>query len=303
MVKSKNVLIAGGKGFLGQSLQAYFQELGFCVRILTRHPQKQNEVYWDGQNLGDWIAEIEWADILINLAGKSVDCRYTEANKKAIIDSRVDSTHILAVAIKKAEHKPQIWLNSSSATIYVHAESTGMTEDQGVIGDDFSMNVCKAWEKEFFKHDLQHTRRVALRTSIVLGNDGGAYPKLKGLVRFFMGGYQGNGRQYVSWIHVLDFCRAIDHIIHHPELVGPVNIVAPNPVPNKTFMRVLRKSLKRHIGLNQPKWFLELGAKLIGTETELLLKSRRVIPEYLLEAGFQFQYQEINAVFAHLNSQ
>ena len=299
-MKPKNIVIAGGAGFLGRALQSYFSGMGFPVRILTRNPKQPGDIHWDGQDLGDWISEIEWADVLINLAGKSVDCRYTDKNRKLILNSRINSTAILAKAVKQADKKPDLWLNSSSATTYVHSETQPMTEDQGIIGDDFSMNVCKAWEKEFFRHDLESTRRVAMRTAIVLGDSGGAYPKLKKIARLFMGGPQGNGKQFVSWIHILDFCKAVDHIIHHPELVGPVNIASPQPVRNSDFMKYLRERLGKSFGIGQPKWFLELGARIIGTETELLLKSRNVIPELLLESGFSFEYPKIQLALKKL---
>jgi uncharacterized protein (TIGR01777 family) len=275
-------------------LSNYFHQKGDELKILTRNPKRPNEIYWDARQLGDWIAEIEWADAVINLTGKSVDCRYTEKNKQVIVNSRVESTAILAKAISKATSPPSVWLNSSSATIYVHSESQKMTEDEGIIGDDFSMNVCKKWEEEFFKIDLNTTRRVALRTSIVLGKNGGAYPKLKTLTRLFFGGKQGNGRQFISWIHADDFCHAVDFILQHPEIVGPINVVAPNPETNTNFMRRLRKSLKRPFGIGQPIWLLELGALIVQTETELLLKSRNVAPERLLEKGFEFLHPSLD---------
>ncbi|MFT5822861.1 MAG: hypothetical protein ACI8ZM_004118 [Crocinitomix sp.] len=292
-MKTTNILIAGGSGFLGRSLEIYFQGTGCQVRLLTRNPKSENEIYWDAQNLGDWTSEVEWADVLINMTGKSVDCRYTEKNKREIISSRVDSTRILALAVQKAEQPPTAWLNAASATVYVHSETQEMTEDDGIIGDDFSMNVCKKWEAEFFQHDLMHTRRVALRTSIVMGKDGGAYPKLRQLAKLFLGGKQGSGNQFISWIHAFDFCKAVHFIIDHPEIVGAVNVVGPTPMRNKEFMAVLRKSLNRSFGLGQSKWLLELGARMIGTESELLLKSRNVIPERLLEKGFKFEFETV----------
>lgn len=287
---TKHILIAGGSGYLGTELRAYFEELGCAVKILSRKTKGTDHIHWDGQHLGDWIAEVEWADVLINLAGKSVNCRYTEENKKQILRSRIDSTAILCKAVNQAKEPPKLWINSSSATTYVHSENQQMTEDEGIIGDDFSMNICKSWEAEFFKCNLNHTRRVAIRTSIVLGRNGGALPMLRKITRLLMGGKQGNGKQFFSWIHVNDFCRAIEFIIDHPELVGPVNVTAPNPVQNTELMKLIRKKMKIPFGFPQPKWVLELGGRLIGTETELLLKSRNVIPERLEEAGFKFNH-------------
>lgn len=290
----KHILIAGGSGFLGRELQQFFQEKELEVRILTRSPKLEGDVQWDGEQLGDWTDQIEWADVLINMTGKSVDCRYTDENKKKILSSRLDSTAILCEAINQAEKPPKLWINSSSATTYVHSESQQMTEDEGIIGDDFSMGVCKQWEATFFSCNLNHTRRVATRTSIVLGRSGGAYPMLRKISRFGMGGKQGNGNQFFSWIHIQDFCRAIEYIINSPGIVGPVNVTAPNPVRNKELMKLIRKKVKAPFGIPQPKWLLELGAKIIGTETELLLKSRNVIPERLLEMGFEFEFENVD---------
>jgi uncharacterized protein (TIGR01777 family) len=295
------ILLAGGSGFLGQLLSTYFLNQGDELKILTRTPKRPNEIYWDARQLGDWISEIEWADAVINLTGKSVDCRYTEKNRQLILNSRIESTAILAKAIAKADNPPEIWINSSSATIYVHSESQQMTEDEGIIGDDFSMNICKKWEEEFFKIDLNTTRRVALRTSIVLGKNGGAYPKLKTLTKLFLGGKQGNGRQFISWIHADDFCRSVHFILHHPEIVGPINLVAPNPETNKNFMSELRKSLNRPFGIGQPVWLLEVGAVIVQTETELLLKSRNVAPERLLEKRFEFLYPTLPSALKNLS--
>lgn len=300
MIERKHILMAGGTGFLGQVLKRYFEGMGFQIKNLTRNPTCDTDVFWNAKELGDWTSEIEWADIVINLTGKSVDCRYTPKNRKEIIDSRVQSTSVLAQAIEVAEQPPALWINAASATIYVHSETQQMTEDEGIIGDDFSMNVCKKWEAAFFSTNLDHTRRVALRTSIVLGRNGGAYPKLKQLTNLFFGGKQGNGDQFISWIHELDFCRAVDFIIHHANIVGAINIVAPQPIRNKDFMAILRKTLGKKCGIGQSKWVLELGARMIGTETELLLKSRNVIPERLLEKGFGFQFNNIEACLANL---
>ncbi len=286
----KRLLIAGGTGFLGQSLEAYFQQRGDQVTILTRNPRADNHRRWNGESLGAWTAEIEEADVVINLTGKSVDCRYTEANRAEILRSRVASTQVLGQAIAAADRPPAVWLNASSATIYVHADHQRMTEASGIIGDDFSMSVCQAWEEAFFGFDLPETRQVALRTSIALGNGGGAFPKMKTITRLGLGGRQGSGEQWMSWIHITDFCRAIAHIIHHEDIKGPINVTAPCPMRNRIFMRHLRAARGVPVGISQPVALLELGAWLLGTETELLLKSRNVHPERLLASGFEFQF-------------
>lgn len=297
---TQHILIAGGSGFLGTALRNHFENKGHQVSVLSRNASAPHEIQWDGKTLDAWAKAIEQADIVINLCGKNVNCRYTKKNRTAILNSRLETTAILCEAIQVAKNPPKVWLNASSATIYVHAEHELMTEDEGIIGDDFSMSVCKNWEKQFFSCQFNHTRRVALRTSIVLGEDDGAFPLLNRLSKFGMGGKQGNGRQFFSWIHLQDFCRAVEYIIQNPGFVGPVNVTAPNPIRNKKLMRLLRQQNKMPFGLPQPKWLLELGAALIGTETELLLKSRNVYPERLLENGFEFEIGEIEDALNHL---
>jgi uncharacterized protein (TIGR01777 family) len=244
---------------------------------------------------------MEGTDVLINLTGKSVDCRYNEKNKEEIYKSRIDSTKVLQQAVDQCITKPKIWLNASSATIYIHSETHLNTEENGIIGDDFSMNICKNWEKEFFKMNNEQTRKVALRTSIVLGNNGGAFPKLQMITRFGLGGKQGRGQQKVSWIHIDDFCKAVEWIINHEDMSGTVNVTAPNPVSNEDLMIRMRKHLKIPFGLNAPVWQLEVASLFLNTETELLLKSRNVYPEKLIKAGFQFTYPELDKALQHLS--
>lgn len=294
------IVIAGGSGFLGRALQQYFSTASNEIIVLNRSPRSANEIQWDGKNQGDWSRVIDGADVLINLAGKSVDCRYTEANKNAISSSRIDSTRALQEAVNRASHKPAVWINASSATIYIHAATRQMDEYTGTIGDDFSMNVCKNWEAAFFKENNQGTRKVAIRTSIVLGNEGGAYPKLKALTKAFLGGHQGDGQQMMSWIHIHDFCQAIEHIINDQEIDGHVNVTAPEPLPNRDFMRLLREKYRRPFGLSQNRLLLELGAIFLRTEAELLLKSRNVYPEKLMLQGFRFKYPTIEQALQQL---
>lgn len=294
------IIIAAGTGFLGNNLEKYFVQKGHEVFILTRNPKNKNHIKWDAKTIGDWKNHLENADVLINLAGKSVDCRYTDANKKEIYSSRIDSTKVLQQAIGQCTDKPKIWLNSSSATIYIHSETHLNTEENGVIGDDFSMNICKSWEQEFFREETEGVRKVALRTSIVLGNSGGAFTKLKVITKIGLGGKQGRGNQNVSWIHIDDFCRAVDHIIQNGNLTGKINITAPNPLSNKEFMQKLRKEMKMPFGLDAAVWQLEIASVFLQTETELLLKSRNVYPEKLLQNGFQFKFPTVESAFQHL---
>ena len=296
----KKIIIAGGTGFLGTELTKHFRKEGHEVFILTRSPKAEHHIYWDAKTAGPWTEALEGADVLINLTGKCVDCRYHEDNKKEIIRSRVESTQILNQVVQKLQQAPKVWLNASSATIYVHAESQVMTESNGIIGDDFSMNVCKKWEAAFFACPMATVRKVALRISIVFGNAGGGYPKMKWITRLGMGGHQGNGQQKVSWIHIIDFCRAVDFIINEQELKGAVNLAAPNPIANHELMNTIRRRHHMPFGIPQPAALLEVGALLIGTETELLLKSRNVYPEQLLKAGFTFLHEEIREAIAAL---
>ena len=296
----KTLVIAGGTGFLGQLLEQHFMAQGYRVILLTRRPRADHHVPWDGKTLGSWTDVLEGADVLINLSGKSVDCRYTDANREAIRRSRRESTEVLRTAVANASHPPSVWLNASSATIYVHAEHQRMTETNGIIGDDFSMLVCREWEEAFFRANLPQTRRVALRTSIVLGHGGGAYPKMRTITRLGLGGHQGTGRQWMSWLHATDFCRAVEHIIDHQDITGVVNVTAPQPVRNRDFMQHVRTALKVSFGIPQPVALLELGACLLSTETELLLKSRYVYPDRLLATGFTFRFDDIGEALRHL---
>lgn len=289
----KTIVIAGGTGFLGQILENYFTEKKYYVKILTRKPKKANHIYWNAKDLGDWQMALENTEAVVNLTGKSVDCRYTETNKKVIYKSRIESTALLGLAINRCEIPPKIWFNSSTATIYRHSLDKQMTEENGDIGNDFSMNIAKSWEHSFYNITNSKTRKIALRTSIVMGKSGGALIPLKMLTKFGLGGKQASGKQKVSWIHELDFARAIDFLMNNKTLDGNFNLSAINPTDNNTLMQSIRRCLGIPFGINHPIWLLKLGAKLIGTETELVLKSRNVIPKRLIDNGFKFKYEHI----------
>ncbi|CAD7797560.1 Epimerase family protein [Chryseobacterium aquaeductus] len=294
------IIIAAGTGFLGKNLEKYFTEKGNEVYILTRNPKRKNEISWDAKTLDTWKNLLENCDVLINLTGKSVDCRYTERNKKEIYSSRIESTKVLQKAVDQCVSKPKVWLNASSATIYVHSEKHLNTEKNGIIGDDFSMNICKSWEKEFFKVETENVRKVALRTSIVLGNNGGAFTKLKMITKFGLGGKQGRGNQNVSWIHIDDFCTAVEFIIRNNNISGEINVTAPNPLSNEEFMKKLSKEMRIPFGINAAVWQLEIASIFLKTETELLLKSRNVYPEKLIKNEFQFSYPNVESAFSNL---
>ncbi|WP_367881784.1 TIGR01777 family oxidoreductase [Ferruginibacter sp.] len=240
------------------------------------------------------IKALENAAILVNLAGKSVDCRYNDQNKKEILDSRINTTIALGDAILKCKNPPKLWINSSTATIYRHAEDRPMTESAGEIGSGFSVNIATSWEKAFFGFELKNTRQVALRMAIVLGKDGGVLKPLKRLVQFGLGGRQGTGRQMFSWIHVEDIFEIILFLKKHTILEGVFNVSAPNPVNNYTLMKSLRNNMKVRFGAPAPVWLLRIGAVIIRTETELILKSRWVVPERLLACGYIFKFEQLD---------
>ena len=296
----KKIIIAGGSGFLGKVLETYFVQKEYQVKILTRNPKRNNEIYWNAKDLGAWTNHLENAEALINMTGKSVDCRYTESNKKEIYNSRIDSTNLLGLAINLCENPPKAWFNSSTATIYRHSLDKQMTEENGEIGNNFSMDIAKSWEKAFYKVTNHKTRKIALRTSIVMGRNGGAITPLKALTKFGLGGKQATGKQKVSWIHELDFARAIDFLMQNENLEGNFNLSVKYPTNNKTLMQIMRKVLGIPFGISHPVWLIRLGAKLIGTESELVLKSRNVIPKRLLDNGFKFQFETIELALEDL---
>jgi uncharacterized protein len=297
-----NIVIPGGTGQVGTVLARYFHSAGHTVTVLSRNPQPApwRTVFWNGECFGDWAYALEDSDAVINLAGRSVNCRYNAANRRAILDSRVRSTSILNRAIAQLAHPPSVWLNAATATIYRHALDRPMDELTGQLGGNepgapstwnFSIEVARAWEEAFFATPTPRTRKVALRSAMTMSPDrGGVFDVLLSLVRRGLGGTIGPGTQYVSWIHHTDFCRAVEFLLGHAELDGPVNLASPNPLPNRDFMRDLRHAWGAHIGLPTPEWMLEIGTFLLRTESELVLKSRRVIPTRLLDAGFQFTH-------------
>lgn len=300
---TRKIVIAAGTGFLGQAIVDHYKNDCTEIVILTRGKSKvENDlkyVHWDAQTLSGWEHELENTDILINLAGKSVDCRYTPANKKSILDSRVNSTKVLNEAVLLCKNPPKYWLNASTATIYRHSLNKQMDEYEGEIGDDFSMNVAKSWEKAFFETETPKTLKTALRTSIVLGQKGGALVPIINLVKFGLGGKQGSGNQFISWIHENDFAMATAFIVSK-KLTGIINVVSPTPVKNKDFMKTLRNILKIPFGLPIGKKLLESGARIIGTEMELVLKSRNVIPKRLQENGFEFKFPTLEGTLKNL---
>jgi len=300
----KKLVIAGGTGFLGTALINHFKDSFDEIVVLGRgdtfdHPDV-TYIQWNAKTLGLWVQALEHTNVLINMCGKSVDCRYNKRNKFLILDSRLRSTQILADGINQLDNPPKLWINSSSATIYKHATDKAQTEEDGIIGDNFSERICKQWEKTFFDRTTPHTRKVAVRSSLVLGKEGGVYPVLAKMTKNGFGGTQGNGEQFVSWIHIDDFLVATEFIMSNRMPKPVYNICAPNPIQNQDFMELFRNALHKRFGLNAKKWMLEIGAFFMRTETELILKSRRVVPLRLQQEGFQFKYNTVEQALDNL---
>ena len=283
------VVIPGGSGHIGSILARSFEREGHTVVVLSR----AGRMGWDGRTLGDWTAKLAGADVVINLAGRSVNCRYNARNRREIMESRVDSTRVVGEAIARSIWPPRLWLQMSTATIYGHRFDAA-NDENGIIGGDawrFSTDVAQAWERALDEADTPLTRKVKLRSAIVMSPEGGGpFDALLRLVRYGLGGRAGDGRQYVSWIHYRDFVRAIHWITDRDDLSGAINVAAPDPLPNSEFMAALRSAWGVRVGLPAPRWLLEAGAFLLRTETELVLKSRRVTPGLLLASGFTFEH-------------
>lgn len=314
-MKNEKIIIAGGTGFIGTALAHYFGKDNEVV-ILSRniaesannkngceHPLPSNVriIYWDGINGGAWEKELYGAAIIINLSGKSVNCRYTTKNKKLIFDSRTYPTKAIGNAIKKCTKPPKLWINAASATIYPHATTSPRDETFTEFENDFSVQVCREWEKVFEEQRTPFTRKVILRMCITLGSGGIMTPYFN-LLKFGLGGKQGNGNQMYTWIHVEDTCRIVEWLYENKEMEGTYNCCSPEAVSNKTFMKELQKATGHKFGLPAYTWMLKMGAAVIGTETELVLKSRWVVPAKLLKSGFTFKYPNIKSAFTEIIS-
>ena len=300
------IVIPGGSGQAGTILARAFHHQGNEVVVLSRSRQLRaspwRTVVWDGATLGDWVNELEGAGVVINLAGRSVNCRYTAENRRAILDSRVISTHTVGQAIARSKKPPKVWLQAGTSTIYSHRHDASNDEESGQIdgsGPDapvswlFSGEVAEAWEGALDECEVPFTRKVVLRLSMIMSPDrGGVFATLLGLVRLGLGGTFGSGKQYVSWVHEADFVRAVAWLIDHNEVAGPVNVTSPHPLPNLDFMRGLRRAWGIPFGLPAARWMLEIGGLVLKTEPELILKSRRVVPGRLLDGGFRFEFSE-----------
>lgn len=306
------LVIPGGTGFLGRVLANWFVDLGWEVVIFSRSFHSDETAFvrtvpWDGRTMGDWVRELEGTAAIVNLSGRSVNCRYHTRNRREIMDSRIESTRVLGEAMARCHCPPKVWLNSSTATIYKHSFDRSMDEATGIVAatpeakDEFSVQVATAWEREFYSAPTPQTRKVALRTAMVLGTERGTvFQVLRRLARLGLGGAMGHGRQYVSWIHEVDFCRAVEWLISHEEISGSVNVTAPNPVTNREVMRRFRQVGGMPFGLPAARWMLEIGAFFLRTETELIIKSRRVVPGILSAAGFDFRFPRLESALDDL---
>jgi uncharacterized protein (TIGR01777 family) len=298
------VVIPGGAGHLGRIVARHLHAKGNQVTVLSRSGAVAPwpVISWNGSDLDDWTTELEDADVVINLAGRSVNCRYNARNRREILESRIRTTELLGEAISKLHRPPHLWINASTATIYRHSFDQAMDEMTGELGGHeanvpdswhFSIEVATRWERAFFAANTPRTRRIALRSAMVMSAErGGTFDLLLRLVRFGLGGKPGSGKQFVSWIHEDDFVRALDHLVEREEFERTVNVASPNPLPNEEFMRILRKAWGARVGLPASQWMLEVGAIFLRTETELILKSRRVVPGLLLMSGFEFRFPE-----------
>lgn len=295
------IVIAGGTGFLGEKLVEHWLQQKHDVVVLARKGQSQARlVHWDGRNDGEWMSEIDGADVVVNLAGRSVSCRYTPENLKEMMDSRILSTEAIGRAIAKAQKPPQVWLQMSTATIYAHTYANANDEFTGVIGGQepdvpaywkYSIAIAQNWENALNNAATPKTRKVALRTAMVMGRaKHSAFGILRKLASLGLGGAIGDGKQYMSWMHEDDFASAMDFLIEHQELSGAVNICSPEPIPQREFMHHLRQALGMPIGLPAAKWMVKIGAVFMRTDTELLFKSRKVVPKRLLDAGFRLRF-------------
>ncbi|ATL33113.1 TIGR01777 family oxidoreductase [Streptomyces formicae] len=296
------IVIPGGTGQVGAVLNRALTAAGHEVVVLTRRPQGEREIRWDGRTTGPWVETLDGSDVVINLAGRSVSCRYTATNLRAMMDSRVHSAEVVGEAIAAASRPPRIWLQMSTATIYAHRFDAPHDEATGVIGGGepgvpgywaYSVEIAKNWEQAQERAETPHTRKVALRSAMVMSPDpGGVFDVLLRLARLGLGGPVAGGAQYVSWIHAADFVRAVEFLIDRDDIAGPVNLAAPEPLPHRAFMRALRTAWGVPVGLPATKWMAELGAFALRSDTELLLKSRRVVPGRLREAGFAFDHAD-----------
>jgi len=297
------VILAGGRGFLGAALAAQLSAEGREVVVLTRTPAAgaaTREVAWDGRTPGPWVAELEGAEAVVNLAGRSVNCVHTPENRRQILESRVNSVKALGDAVARCNRPPAAWIQSGSLALYGDAGDR-LCDETAPEASDFSAGVCREWEAALATAATPRTRQVLLRIGLVLGPGGGALGPLTGLVRWFLGGTVGSGRQYLSWLHVDDMSEIVRQAISRPDFSGAYNACAPQPVTNADFMRELRGALRRPWSPPAPEWAVRLGARyLFATDADLALTGRRCVPARLTAQGFRFRFPELKPALADL---
>ncbi len=306
------IVIPGGSGQVGTLLARRFHSDGHDVTVLSRKPAQSpwQTAMWDGKSLSEWTSYLDGADVVINLAGRSVNCRYNDENRRQMMDSRVDSTRAVGEAIAESANPPKIWLQASTATIYAHRFDAPNDDVTGILGGNepdapdtwrFSIEVATAWERTALEAETPHTRKVLMRSAMTMSPDpDGIFDVMLGLVRKGLGGTAATGRQYISWIHDEDFIRSVYWLIDHDKLSGPINLSSPNPLPNRDFMKIFRNVARAPFGLPAAEWQLAIGAFFMRTETELILKSRRVVPKLLTDSGFQFNFPHWETAAADL---
>jgi uncharacterized protein (TIGR01777 family) len=295
----KRIILAGGSGFVGSALVPALRARGYEPLVLGR---SGTDLQWDGKRIGEWATALDGAQAVVNLTGKNINCRHTEENRRMIISSRVDSVRALGEAIAHSAAPPKVFVQASGVGYYGDTGDRVADEDSPP-GTDFPAEICRLWEGAFDALNLPATRKVILRPGVVLGRDGGALPMLEKLTRWFLGGAVGNGRQFISWIHVADIVRMFVSAIEQPELSGVFNATSPRPVTNNEFMRELRHALHRPWSPPVPSAFARAGAWLIGTDGELALTSTRCVPRQFVKHGFDFQFPNLRDAFADLYSQ
>jgi uncharacterized protein len=297
------IVIAGGTGFIGSELTSFLVSKGYSVSVLTRGNAKERGavrfVRWNGNSLGKWENEIDGAAAVVNLAGRNINCRHTAANRAAILNSRVDSVHALHQAVERCQKPPPVFIQASAVGFYGN-RGDHRCDEQTPPGDDFVAEVCQAWESAFEKARMPSTRKVLLRLGVVLAREQGALRPLSRLTRWFLGGHAGNGRQFISWIHIRDLLRVFEQVIERDDLDGVFNAVSPDPVTNAEFMRELRKALRRPWSPPVPKWAVRIGTWLIGTEASLALVSQRCVPKRFLERNFAFEFSNLHEALAEI---
>jgi len=302
-MSQKRVVLAGGSGFLGRALAKELRARNYEVVVLTRSPRKQtvgaNEISWDGKSSGEWIQFLDDAEAVVNLAGRNIQCRYTPENVRELKASRVDSVLAIAAAMSKITRPPHVWVQAGAIGFYGDPKER-LCDENSPAGNDTLAGICQPWEAAFNSAPTPKTRRVLLRIGFVLGRDGGALPVLAGLVKWFLGGTVGSGKQFISWIHVLDLSRMFIEVIESDELAGTFNAVGPNPATNREFMRELRRALHRPWSPPAPAWAVNIGSRLMGTEPSLALTGCRVAPKRFFEAGFKFQFPELSGALENL---